>query len=357
MQHILQNGRMAIPLPAASVEAQKAEALAHQKHYLVGLDALRAIAALSVCLYHCSGGMLPKLVVPAAKHAFAYGYLGVDIFFVISGFIIPYSLLGKNYRVTGIFGYLRKRIVRITPPAYISLLLIIGQWYIIDKLINHNTHYTGTLSFARVAHNLLFTVPFTPYAWISTLFWTLAIEFQFYLFIGLFFNYLFSRQLAWFLGIYAGVAVVSLLPATQAAGFLHYSALFALGGLALLWQQGRLRLPVYVGMLLLFGALAFYQIGLYAALLGVGTAAAINALTFRIPVLSALGKISYSLYLVHGLVATTAEFVLIRVVPPTTDARKLALTAVCLLLAIGGAFVFYAVVEKPFLRLTSAPRR
>lgn len=348
------SGRLTVSLPHNS-SATTVELLpqAAPKPYLAGLDALRAIAALSVCAYHCTGGMLPKLMVPAAKQAFSYGYLGVDIFFVISGFIIPYSLLGKNYQVTGILAYLKKRIVRITPPAYVSLLLIIAQWYFIDKFINHNTQYTGALSLGQVLHNVLFTVPFTHYGWISTLFWTLAIEFQFYLFLGLLFNYLFNRPLAWFMGIYALVALAFLLPATQSAGFLHYSTLFALGGLALLWQQRRLSLVAYAGALLLFGSLAWWQLGLYAALLSVGTALAINGITFRIPVLSAIGNISFSLYLVHGIVATTAEFGLIRLLPPTTDARKLILTAACLLLAIGGAFLFYTFVEKPFLRLAS----
>lgn len=343
-------------LSAAPGTGAEAPPAAKQKHYLIGLDALRAIAALSVCLYHCTGGMLPKLIVPAAKQAFSLGYLGVDIFFVISGFIIPYSLVGKNYQVSGIFAYLKKRIVRITPPAYISLLLIISQWYFIDKFINYNTHYTSTLTFNQILNNILFTVPFTPYTWISTLFWTLAIEFQFYIFIGLVFNRLFCNRLAWFVGTYALVAAAAMLPGTHAIGFLHYSALFALGGLALLWQQQRLSLPAYVGALLLFGGLAYWQLGPYAALLGIGTAVAINALTFRIPMLSALGKMSYSLYLMHGIIATTAEFVLVKLVAPTTDARKLALTATCLLLAVGGSFLFYRFVEKPFLRLASLPR-
>lgn len=341
-------------LPAS---AASNPALASQKPYLAGLDALRAVAALSVCLYHCTGGMLPKLLVPTAKQTFSYGYLGVDIFFVISGFIIPYSLIGKNYQVTGLFGYLKKRIVRITPPAYVSLLLIITQWYVIDLFINHNMRYTGALSLAQVVHNLLFTVPFTHYGWISTLFWTLAIEFQFYLFIGLFFNYLFNRSPLWLVGIYGLVAVAGQFPALQAMGFLRYSTLFALGSLALLWQQQRLLPLTYACALTVFFGLAYWQLGLYAALLGVGTALAINAINFRIPVLSALGKMSYSLYLVHGIVATTAEFILIKVLPPTTDTQKLLLLIACLLLAIAGAYLFYIGVEKPFLRLANQSRR
>ena len=341
---------------AAVLPVEAAPLRASPKQYLVGLDALRAVAALSVCLFHFTGGMMPKLVVPTAQAAFSRGYLGVDIFFVISGFIIPYSLVGKNHRVTGFFAYLRKRVMRINPPAYVSVFLVLGQWFIIDKLIQHNSRYTGGLSWGQLVHNLLFTVPFTHYKWISGIFWTLAIEFQFYLFIGLLFSLLFERSIAWFVGLYALVAAVSFLPGTDAVGFLHYSSLFALGGIALLWQQQRLPQWLYLAGLLGFGALTFWQLEIYAALVGVGTAVAINLIKVRIPGLSFLGRMSYSLYLVHALIGTTAEFVLIKLVPPSTDARKLGLTLICLMLAIGGAYLFYRLVEQPFMKLAAQKR-
>jgi peptidoglycan/LPS O-acetylase OafA/YrhL len=324
-----------------------------RKHYLVGLDALRAVAALSVCLFHFTGGMMPKLMVPAAQNAFSRGYLGVDIFFVISGFIIPYSLVGKNHQVAGIFAYLKKRVMRINPPAYASLFLVIGQWFIIDKLIQHTSRYTGNLTVGQLVHNMLFTVPFTHYKWINGIFWTLAIEFQFYLFIGLLFSLLFERSVAWFVGLYVLVAAVSFVPGTESMAFLHYSSLFALGGVALLWQQQRISQALYLAGLLGFGLLTCWQLDVYSGVIGVATAVGINMLKLRIPGLSFLGRMSYSLYLVHGLIGTTAEFVLIKLLPPTTDARKLLLTLVCLGLAIGGAYLFYRLVEQPFMKLAS----
>jgi peptidoglycan/LPS O-acetylase OafA/YrhL len=326
------------------------------KNYLVGLNALRAIAALSVCLFHYTNGMLPKLVVPYTKAAFENGYLGVDIFFVISGFIIPYSLIGKNYRVSKIGNYLKKRILRINPPAYVSVFLILAQWFLIDYFINHSTHYTDSLSWGQLLANLTFIVPFTNYQWINGIFWTLAIEFQFYLFIGLLFARLFEHAIPWFVGIYLLIATAALLPHAASIWFLAYSSLFALGGLALLWQQRRLSPLAYGLGLLMFGAIAFWQLSFYAALVGVGTALAINAITFSIPGLTFLGKLSYSLYLVHGLIGTTAEFVIIKLLPPTSDARKLLLTAICLSLAIAGAYLFYRFVEQPFMRLAGQKR-
>lgn len=339
-------------LPAAS----STQPVSPKKNYLVGLNALRAVAALSVCLFHYTGATLPKLIVPAAKSFFAPGYLGVDIFFVISGFIIPYSLVGKNYQAAAVLPYLRKRAVRIVPPAYLSLLLILGQWVIIDKFISHGTRYTGSLSGEQLLHNLLFTVPFTNHSWVNTVFWTLTIEFQFYLFIGLLFNPLFSRSLGWFAALYLAAAALSLLPYTQLIGFLSYSPLFALGGVALQWQRRRISSTAYIAGLLVFSGLVFWRFGAVAALVGLATAVAINTLTVHIPVLSFIGKISYALYLTHGLVGTTAEFLLIKLFPAPSAAGKLGLTAICLLLAIAAAYVFYRLVEEPFMRLASRSR-
>ena len=90
--------------------------------------------------------------------------------------------------------------------------------------------------------------------------------------------------------------------------------------------------------------------------MGIATAMAINALRARVLGLAFLGKISYSLYLVHGLIGTTAEFALIKLFPPSTDARKLLLTATCFILALGGAYLFYLLIEKPFMRLAAQNR-
>ena len=147
------------------------------------------MAALSVCLYHFSEGALSKVTNVYIKPLFASGWLGIDIFFVISGFIIPYSLLGKKYSVSQVGPYLAKRIIRINPPAYAALALVLMQWFLIDGFINHNQVYTAGITLYQLFHNMTFTVPFTQYKWVVGIFWTLAIEFQFYIFIGLCFNF------------------------------------------------------------------------------------------------------------------------------------------------------------------------
>jgi peptidoglycan/LPS O-acetylase OafA/YrhL len=115
-----------------------------EKEHLGVLDFLRGFAALSVVLYHFTfgqhtqgkldgGGVLTKFFWPPLKPLFAWGHLGVEVFFVISGFVIPYSLWNVRYQVRGFFTYMLKRIVRICPPAYMAIILTIGVWLIIDQ--------------------------------------------------------------------------------------------------------------------------------------------------------------------------------------------------------------------------------
>src|SRR6185312_47184 len=82
---------------------------------------LRGLAASSVFLFHLvcvTHGYIPG----DAVHAFfSYGKFGVQFFFVISGFVIPYSMIRANYRTSDFFRFLVKRVVRIQPP-YLLLL-------------------------------------------------------------------------------------------------------------------------------------------------------------------------------------------------------------------------------------------
>src|ERR1700692_4818611 len=57
------------------------------------IEALRGLAAVAVALFQFSGG----LTSPIPNFLHSIGWLGVDVFFVISGFVIPLSLYGRGY--------------------------------------------------------------------------------------------------------------------------------------------------------------------------------------------------------------------------------------------------------------------
>src|SRR3978361_1269596 len=91
------------------------------------VEVLRGVAAFSVMWFHLTNGNLDFLAPDSwLKASGTYGYLGVQLFFVISGFIIPYSLSLRSYKIrTDGLGFLCRRIVRIEPAYICSLLLVV----------------------------------------------------------------------------------------------------------------------------------------------------------------------------------------------------------------------------------------
>ncbi|KUL63097.1 acyltransferase family protein [Streptomyces sp. NRRL S-1521] len=101
---------------------------ARAKPRLRALDGLRLVAALMVAAYHYGGrdgeiaqawGSSPRLQFPTASEWFAYGCLGVQIFFVISGFVICMSGWGRPLR-----SFFASRASRLLPSYWAAILLV-----------------------------------------------------------------------------------------------------------------------------------------------------------------------------------------------------------------------------------------
>lgn len=326
--------------------------------YLAGFNSLRALAALLVCFRHFSSLLPERERVDVFREIASYGPAGVYLFFVVSGYIVPYSLLRQNYQLPDFGAYLKRRFVRLAPPFYVATLLTLVQWVVIDKFVHQGPAYIREVGFGRLLHNLFFTVSFTKYDWVVGTAWTLGVEWQFYLVVGLLFSVFFiSKQGGWwFIALYALLGLFSL-TIVSGLNFPAFSSLFALGGATLLWQRGRLPLPAYLLSLLLFAGLVFYQLYPWAAAMGLLTVLGILFITRPIPVLTSIGKIAYSFSLTHMLVGRTAEFILYRLLTPTSDAGRTLVLVLCLCLALAFAALFYRWVELPFMRLSKQVHR
>ncbi|WP_369391477.1 acyltransferase family protein [Streptomyces sp. CG1] len=110
----------AVPGPAAGGRGSR----------LLALDGLRLVAALMVCLYHYvgRGGTVsaswhgsPGHLFPALSRAAVYGNFGVELFFVISGFVICMSSWGRT-----LGDFFRSRVARLYPAYWVALVLITG---------------------------------------------------------------------------------------------------------------------------------------------------------------------------------------------------------------------------------------
>jgi len=145
-----------------------------QSHYRPEIDGLRAFAVAAVIINHFRKSILPS------------GYLGVDIFFVISGYVITLSLLNQQPRIFGHFiaSFYARRIRRLL-PALIAFVIISS---LLICLVNPNpteSLRTGAASIFGVSNIYLFRLSTNYFSESSELnifthTWSLGVEEQFY---------------------------------------------------------------------------------------------------------------------------------------------------------------------------------
>lgn len=142
--------------------------------YRSDIDGLRALAVLSVVIYHFNSSFLPA------------GFIGVDIFFVISGYLITGILLDTNKKYTSsLLNFYKSRFSRII-PAYTSMIIIVS---IVGSLIltkNDYNYFSDSLKYAFFFSSNFyfsnagdyFSPQFYEYPLLHT--WSLSIEMLFY---------------------------------------------------------------------------------------------------------------------------------------------------------------------------------
>lgn len=146
------------------------------RHFL-GVDFLRLLAALMVLLYHygfwiavspASDALTPKsgLINFPELHSFTnFGWVGVQIFFVISGFVIAFS--GEK---ASAFDFFVSRVVRLAPCVWIcaTITLIVALSFSVGEVFPQVKNYVKSIFFFPIA------------PWIDGSYWTLGIEISFY---------------------------------------------------------------------------------------------------------------------------------------------------------------------------------
>lgn len=148
--------------------------IAGEKQNLNLVQVLRGVASLLVVFYHASINSNDVLNKEFLFNAFMSGYSGVDIFFVLSGFIITYTGL-KNYTQPGKMRlFVRRRLVRIYPTYWIIISLFLLAQMLLPAF--YKTPFDFTFS------NVFSTYLLWPYhVMVNGVSWTLSFELFFYL--------------------------------------------------------------------------------------------------------------------------------------------------------------------------------
>lgn len=316
------------------------------------LDFLRGIASLGVCVGHMA-------FVARLAHAdliFNYGRLGVPIFFVISGFIIPYSLYAYKYEIRNYFTFILKRIVRLDPPYFATILLIIAMQYAAHVIPRNGAPFS--ISWIQVLLHLGYLNVFVGYPWLNAVFWTLAVEFQFYLLIGLIYPLLFSRNSVSRIALILVLILLSRLLPHLWYVFAHLPQ-FLMGIVACQYRIGLISKRQCVLLIGLAAIFAIITPGLGIAWTVSGLLAVVFILNFRLRsrVATFFGNISYSLYLLHAPVAFMALSVFARIIRVDQNSfTGFFAFMVPLVAAIVAAYLLYLCVERPAQKWSKAFR-
>ncbi|WP_327289099.1 acyltransferase family protein [Streptomyces sp. NBC_01198] len=165
------------PLPRPSAEPP---AKVRPRGRLRALDGLRLVAALMVAFYHYAGqdgivagswGRTPRDIWPQASSMFNYGCLGVELFFVISGFVICMSGWGRTVK-----DFTISRITRLYPAYWAALIISTVVYVLADYQRIPNTDLLVNFS--------MFQMPLGAHRVLGVC-WTLWAEMRFYILFAL----------------------------------------------------------------------------------------------------------------------------------------------------------------------------
>ena len=330
------------------------------------LDPLRGLAAASVTWFHFTNGRWlaeGKGIGPWLGASGAKGWLGVEVFFVISGFVLPYAMWRGRYRLRSYGRFLVKRLLRLEPPYLITLALTIGL-LLASSFVPGFRGEEFTVRWPQLLLHFGYLNAFTEYPWYNPVFWTLAIEFQFYLLIALTFPLVVHDHLGVRVAAPLTMATLVFLPTPPSLVF-HFLPLFALGIATVQRSMGLIPKRLYALMFTVLTATAIVGIGWWEAGVGVATALVITTVGSATPESFAgrifqwrplvwLGAVSYSLYLLHVPVGGRV----INLGQRFTDGTlgQIAVLAAAIAVTLIATVILYRFVERPAQRWSSRLR-
>ena len=335
--------------------------LTRRRPRLAALDALRFLAAVAVMLFHYTAaekllwGNPSRLEFPTMNLLTRYGYLGVQLFFVISGFVILMTAYGR-----GVEEFVASRVARLFPAYWVA---VVGTF-----VLQSFWHGDRESSALQALVNLTMLQGAVDVPGVQGAFWTLWVELKFYLLIGVFVVVGMTRRrviafaLLWPLLSKIAAAtdspvLVSLLMPSYApyfaAGMLMYVA-HRHGHNLLVWlgigmnyvlcvlhavKYARSRAPEITGSEMDGGVVALLIAAIFAAVI-LCTNGWVSRIEWRW--LTAVGALTYPVYLVRGQLG----FFVIDVLHEGRNSYLV--LAAAMLSSFAVAWLIHRGVEKPF---------
>lgn len=313
------------------------------KTKISSIQELRGISALMVVMCHF-GAELKNY--PILKKILHRGENGVQIFFFISGYIIIYSLISNRYTIQSFFRFLIKRSLRIDPPYFVSIILLLVTFAFFQNDLSLNNS-AFRLNYQQFIAHILYYLPFTSYPFYSHIYWTLCIEFQFYILVGLL--YFLSNNIVYKSAFIFLFAICQSIPVLNSYYFVtNYGAIFG-AGMALMHFNEK-KNQIFLFNILVCLIIIYLRSGIVIAGMLLIAGLIINFKVSIFKPLNFLGEISYSLYITHIIVLF--YFTGFLNIIDKNRSYELAYMLLEVSLSIVFSYLFYLIFEKPSIALS-----
>jgi len=319
------------------------------------IQSLRGLSALAVVLAHFWHGQKGILIHPFLNYLSKAGAYGVHVFFIISGFILLYSLNKHAYKIKSFPKFLVKRLIRLEPAYIISILLVVLCSSYLAPMLDVPYHATHK-SPSDIWLHLMYLIPFVKgTSWAQGVYWTLAVEFQFYLLIGLLAAFFIKGNISKYYKHLVLILCMSLgLIWTNNNFFPAWMTFFGIGMAAFFkvievfnWKDYGVQLLICLTInWIVFQNLNFFLLlSLFPILI-------ILWLERKNMPFQFLGKISYSLYLIHGGLGLFLLKYCVKHFELTSVLSQMTALLVSIAFSIGISFLIYKLFEAPFTKLS-----
>lgn len=327
---------------------------------LYSIQFLRGIAAIMVVMEHAAFKAKQNNII--SLEWFHVGYTGVDLFFIISGFIMCYT---THNRTISTVSFLKNRIERIIPLYWLLSILALAIFIMYPHLVNSSGGYTGILeSFFLIPNGSKFLIQNG---------WTLSYEFYFYIIFSIFLFFNFKENLK-NIGISTTLAILVIIgviinPKTPYLSFLTSGMLLEfLFGIAAFIIISRYSFSTYINLISIVIGIAILT---YFNINGFPEIILSRPLTIGIPMffifigflglekyfvssknmfldlVEKLGNSSYSLYLIHPFVLSLSAIILKKL----HISNSYFFSTFLIFGSVVAGFITYNIIEKPITRI------
>jgi len=316
------------------------------------IQTLRGLSAFGVMIVHLWSIQEKIVIQPTLKYISQAGSYGVQVFFLISGFILLYTMHKNQYKLKHYFKFIWKRLVRLEPAyfASIALSLLFTNW--LSDIIGISFHKEFKHNY-DILLQFFYLVPFVSEAdWVLGVNWTLAIEFQFYLSIALLSPIFLSEN------IHKNIKHL-LLILLLCSGFLVPSQTFYcvwfcffVAGIALfLYHAKHFKMYDLIFQQLFSSAFSYYffKSEMFIVIIWIIPFLINYFMEAKNLPFQYLGKISYSVYLVHCVIGVVVIKYFIEIIQVQTNLGQLMALICAVAASVAVSILYYHLFEKPFL--------